>query len=171
MEKLYVFAKALNRKLPRRQVRLPYEIRDAADLDSFRLQETYSGSIELEKEQGVIPGFGDGPLYNTEKEKDLLSHITTALNETYDINLTEDDKVDIQRIGTRLESDESLRAVLNADNPRDAKVYKFNQVLDRLLLEIVHTKLELYKKLTEPKVNEMLQRQWYEMLASEMGSA
>jgi hypothetical protein len=57
---------------------------------------------------------------------------------------------------------------LNADNPRTAKVYKFNEVLDRLLLEFVHTKLYLYKKLTEPKVNEMLKRQWYEVLASEM---
>ena len=147
---------------------LPYEIRDGVDLDSFRLQETYSGSIELEKEQGVIPGFGDGTLYNTEDEKDLLSHIITTLNETYGINLTEDDKVDIQRIRTKLEADESLRAVLNADNPRDAKVYKFNQVLDRLLLEFVHTKLDLYKKLTEPKVNEMLKRQWFEVLASGM---
>ena len=168
LEKLYVFAKALNRKLPRRQARLPYEIRDGVDLDSFRLQETYSGGIELEKEQGVVPGFGDGSLYNTEDEKDLLSHIITTLNETHGINLTEDDKVDIQRIRTRLEADESLRAVLNADNPRDAKVYKFNQVLDRLLLEFVHTKLDLYKKLTEPKVNEMLKRQWFEVLASGM---
>jgi hypothetical protein len=38
-----------------------------------------------------------------------------------------------------------------------------------LLLEFVHTKLDLYKKLTEPKVNEMLKRQWFEVLASEMG--
>ena len=37
LEKLYVFAKALNRKLPRRKTRLPYEIRDAVDLDSFRI--------------------------------------------------------------------------------------------------------------------------------------
>jgi type I restriction enzyme R subunit len=59
--------------------------------------------------------------------------------------------------------------VLNADNPHDAKVYKFNQVLDRLLLEFVHTKLDLYKKLMEPKVNEMLTRQWFEILAREMG--
>ncbi len=169
LEKLYVFAKALNRKLPRRQSRLPYEIRDAVDLDSFRLQETYSGSIELEKEQGTVPGFGDGSLYSLEDEKDLLSHIITTLNETYGINLTEDDKVDMQRIRTRLEADESLRAALTADNPRDAKIYKFNQVLDRLLLEFVHTKLDLYKKLTEPKVNEMLKRQWFEMLASGAG--
>src|SRR6476659_8210931 len=83
-----------------------------------------------------------------------------------EINLTEDDKVDIQRIRTKLEADESLRAVLNADNPRDAKVYKFNQVLVRLLLEFVHTKLDLYKKLTEPKVNETLKRQRFEVLAS-----
>jgi len=65
-------------------------------------------------------------------------------------------------------ADDVLRAVLQADNPRDAKVYKFNQILDQLLLEFVHTKLDLYKKLTEPKVNEMLKRQWYEVLASEM---
>ena len=93
----------------------------------------------------------------------------TTLNEIHGINLTEDDKVDIQRIRNRLESDESLREVLNADNPRDAKVYKFNQVLDRLLLEFVHTKLDLYKKLTEPKVNEMLKRQWFEVLSKEFG--
>lgn len=170
LEKLYVFAKALNRKLPRRVSRLPYEIRDAVDLDSFRLQETYSGSIELEKAQGTVPGFGDGGMGGASDEKDLLSHIITTLNETYGINLTEDDKVDIQRIRIRLEADESLREVLHADNPRDAKVYKFNQVLDRLLLEFVHTKLDLYKKLTEPKINEMLKRQWFEVLASETGT-
>lgn len=168
LEKLYVFAKALNRKLPRREVKLPYEIREAVDLDSFRLQETYSGSIDLEPDDGVVKGFGDGSLYSTDDEKDLLSNIVKTLNETYGLNLTDDDKVDMQKIRSRLEADESLRAVLEADNPRDAKVYKFNQVLDQLLLEFVHTKLDLYKKLTEPKVNEMLKRQWFELLASEM---
>ena len=43
-------------------------------------------------------------------------------------------------------------------------------VLHRLdfVLEFVHTKLDLYKKLTKPKVNEMLKRQWFEVLASGM---
>jgi len=170
LEKLYVFAKALNRKLPRREVRLPYEIRDAVDLDSFRLQETYSGAIDLIPQDGTVSGFGDGATYNVGDEKDLLSNIVKTLNETYGLNLTEDDKVDMQRIRTKLEADQGLRDALEADNPRDAKVYKFNQVLDQILLEFVHTKLDLYKKLTEPKVNEMLKRQWFEMLASEMGT-
>jgi len=171
LEKLYVFAKALNRKLPRRETRLPYEIRDAVDLDSFRLQETYAGSLELEKKDGIVNGFGDGGAGGASDEKDLLSHIIETLNTTYGINLSEDDRVDMQSIRTRLEADESLQAVLNADNPRDAKVYKFNQVLDRLLLEFVHTKLDLYKKLTEPKVNEMLKRQWFEVVSQELGQA
>jgi len=63
----------------------------------------------------------------------------------------------------------SLRATLKADNPRDVKYYKFNEVFNSILLEFVHTKLDLYKKLTEPKVNEMLKRQWIELLASGFG--
>jgi type I restriction enzyme R subunit len=168
LEKLYVFAKALNRKLKRREVRLPYEIRDAVDLDSFRLQETYSGSLELEKKQGSIPGFGDGSMGGASDEKDLLSHIIETLNTTHGINLSEDDKVDISRFETKVMSDEELMTVMKADNPRDAKIYKFNQVFDRLLLEFVHNKLDLYKKMTEPKINEMVKRQWFEVLASDM---
>ena len=171
LEKLYVFARALNRKLPRRQQRLPYEIRDAVDLDSFRLQETYSGKIDLEKEDGLVSGFGDGMAINMSDEKDLLSNIIKTLNETYGTNLTDDDKVDIQSIRSRLEADEALQAVLSADNPRDAKIYKFNQVLDKLLLEFVHTKLDLYKKLTEPKVNDALKRQWFDEVTQAMGGA
>ncbi len=170
LEKLYVFAKALNRKLPRRQVRLPYEIRDGVDLDSFRLQETYSGSIELEKTQGTVPGFGDGGMGGATDEKDLLSHIITTLNETYGINITEDDKIDMTRLLNNYKTNEELRGVMVADNSREAKKYKADQVLDDLLVEFVHTKLDLYKKLTDSKINEMLKRQWFEVLASEMGS-
>jgi type I restriction enzyme, R subunit len=139
------------------------------DLDSFRLQETYSGAIDLEEQDGTVAGFGDGSLYSVDDERDLLSNIVKTLNETYGLNLTEDDKVDMQRIRSRLEADQGLRAALEADPPCDAKVYKFNQVFDQLVLEFVHTKLDLYKKLTEPKVNEMLKRQRFEVLANEIG--
>ena len=49
--------------------------------------------------------------------------------------------------------------------------YKFNQVLDQILLEFVHTKLDLYKKLTEPKVNELFKRRWFEGYVREFGGA
>lgn len=169
LEELYVFARHLNKKLPRREQRLPYEVQDAVDLDSFRIQETYTGSIDLQKDDGLVKGFSTDMKTNSEDEKDLLSHIITVLNETYGINLSEEDRVDIQLIRTRLEADEELRTVLQADNPRNAKIYKFNQVLDKLLLEFVHTKLDLYKKLTDPKVNSVLKQRWFDLLADEIG--
>jgi len=168
LEKLYVFAKALDRKLPRRKQRLPNEIRDAVDLDSFRLQETYSGAIGLEQEDGVVPGYSNGIMIATEDEKDLLSNIIKTLNDTYGLNLTEEDKVDIQNIKIKLEENEALQAVMQADNPPDVVRYKFNQVVDQILLEFVHTKLDLYKKLTDPKVNELFKRRWFEGYVSEM---
>ncbi len=171
LEKLYVFAKGLNRKLPRRKVRLPYELKDAVDLDSFRLQQTYSGAIELEPEDGLLGGYTNGGTIHTEDEKDLLSNIIKVLNDTYGLNLTEEDKVDLVRIRTRLEENEDLRAVLQADNPINVVRYKFNQVVDQMLLEFVHTKLDLYKKLTDPKVNELFKRRWFEGYVREYGGA
>ncbi len=169
LEKLYVFGKALNRKLPRRKQRLPNEIREAVDLDSFRLQETYSGAIGLEQENGVVSGYSNGIMITTEDEVDLLSNIIKTLNDTYGLNLTEEDKIDIQNIKIKLEENEELQAVMQADNPPDVVRYKFNQVIDQILLEFVHTKLDLYKKLTDPKVNELFKARWFEGYVSEMG--
>ncbi len=169
LEKLYVFAKSLNRKLPRRENLLPYEVRDAVDLDSFRLQETYSGEIALTEEDGTVPGFGNGVMFSPDEERDLLSNIIKSLNEVYGINLTDEDRVDVQNVLHKVQEHEGLRTVMDADNPLDVKRYKFNQVLDEMLLEFVHLKLDLYKKLTDPKVNAMLKRQWFDGYVQGLG--
>ncbi|MGI6740130.1 MAG: type I restriction endonuclease subunit R [Brevefilum sp.] len=166
LEKLYTYAKALNRKLPRREIKLPFEVLDAVDLESLRLQETFSDRIPISTEEITIPGIGEGSPVTYEDERDVLSAIIKSLNETYGINLTPEDRLDIQRIKEKLDADENLTAVLVADNTREAKENKFNETLDELLLNFVHTKLDLYKKLTEPNVNQMLKRQWFETMAS-----
>ena len=171
LEKLYVFAKGLNRKLPRRKVRLPYELKDAVDLDSFRVQQTYAGTLELEPEDGTLKGYANGGAFSPEEEKDLLSNIIKVLNDTYGLNISEEDKVDLVRIRTRLVENEDLQAVMQADNPVDVVRYKFDQVVDEILLEFVHTKLDLYKKLTDPKVNELFKRRWFEGYVQEFGEA
>ena len=40
--------------------------------------------------------------------------------------------------------------------------YKFNTVVDDLLLEFVNDKLELYRKLSDQKVNMMFKSRWFE---------
>lgn len=81
---------------------------------------------------------------------------------TVDFNLTEEDKVGIGHIRTKLEDNEELRAVMDGNNTLENKRYKFEQILDSLLLEFVHDKLDLFKKLTEPKANSFLKSRWFE---------
>jgi type I restriction enzyme R subunit len=163
LEKLYVFARNLNRKLPRRKDQLPYEIRDAIDLESFRIQETASEfKITLVKTNGEAKGIQLGTPKHTEDEKDLLSNIIKTLNDTYGLELTEDDKIDIGRMQEKLRKRDDLREVMTSSNTLENMRYKFDKVVDDLLLDFVHTKLDLYKKLSDPKVNPIFKSKWFE---------
>ena len=162
LEELYVFAKNLNRKLPKRKKHLPHEIIDAVDLDSFRIQETFKGYLPLVKDNSGVPGITGGRPQHEEGEKDLLSHIIKTLNETHGLNLTEEDKVDIERVMDKLEENEELREVMNANNTLENIRYKFDKVVDSVLWGFVNNKIDLYKKLTDPAVNAMFKQKWFE---------
>jgi len=162
LEKLYVFARHLNRKLPKRKATLPTDVLDAVDLDSFRIQQTFKGRIKLEGEDGGVTGISEGTPHFAGDEKELLSHIVTTLNETYGLNLTDEDKVDVEGMTTKLKENEELKAVMISNNTLDNKKYKFDKVVDDLLLDFVHTKIGLYKKLTDPRVNTLFKRKWFD---------
>lgn len=173
LEKLYVFARNLNRKLDKRtSAGLPFEVVDAVDLDSFRIQQTYEGSIELEKDDGrVYPIPTGGGMKVPEPEVDYLSHIIATLNETYGIDLTERDKVQVQQIITDVETDEGVQAVLTGNNTMTSKKHKVHQVIDARILDQVHTSIDLYKKLTDPQVNEAFKRRLFERLLRQFSSS
>ena len=112
------------------------------------------------KEDAAIYSPGDNGQARPEHETNFLSAIVTLLNDIYGLNLTDDDRVDIERIKITLESDDGLQVVFTGEAMR----YKFEQTLDMLILEFVHKKLDLYKKLTEPDTNAMFKQKWFEEL-------
>jgi type I restriction enzyme R subunit len=162
LEKLYVFARNLNRKLPKRKGRLPVEVQDSVDLDSFKIQRTFKGTIKLDTENGIVQPIKTGTSQHADDEKDLLSNIINVLNETFGADLSEDDKVDLERVQEELHQHEGLRDVMISNNTLQNKKYKFNKVVDDILLEFVNSKLDLYKKLSDPKVNVMFKSRWFE---------
>ncbi|KAF5428674.1 type I restriction enzyme, R subunit [Candidatus Methanophagaceae archaeon] len=162
LEELYAFVKNLNRKLPKREKHIPTEIREAVDLDSFRIQETFKGGLPLTKTDSEISGITNGRSQHAEDDIDLLSHIINVLNETYGLNLTDDDKVDIEQIKIKLEENEELRDVMNANNTLENIRYKFDKVVDLELRGFVNTKIDLYKKLMDPAVNAMFKQKWFD---------
>ena len=162
LEKLYVFARSLNKKLPKREHPDVSDVLEAVDLDSFRVQKVHTGlKLGLESEDSELPGIGDGVSTLAESEEDWLSNIIRALNDAHQIDFTEEDKVDIATIRGKVNEDEELRQVMEGDNTESNRHYKFGQVLDTILLDFVNNKVELYNKLSRPEIKEYLKNRLY----------
>src|SRR5207249_10311730 len=54
LEKLYVFARHLRRLLPADRAELPREVQQNIDMESYRIQQTGSGRIALERKTGLL---------------------------------------------------------------------------------------------------------------------
>ena len=163
LEKLYIFSHSLNKKLPRREHSDLQGLLASVDLDSFRVQKTHESlHLSLEESDSEVEGIGSDVAPRREPEQDFLSNILDALNSAYQTDFTSEDKVDIENVYQKVRQHTELRQVIAGDNTETNKRYKFDQVIDEILLDFVNNKLELYTKLSKPEINANLKRQLYQ---------
>ena len=169
LEKLYVFVVALAKALPYERQTLPYEILSEAELDSYKIKYLYTQKLELQGGDSSMEGMrpGDG-ITGGEDELDFLSNIIKQLNDTFGIELTDDDKLDLDKMKEKVMANEELMEFFNPDNTRENIKEKFDHELDEELLTFISTKLDLYKKLTEERANTMLKRLWFNELYNQL---
>ena len=162
LEKNYVFLSALFKKLPFTRTELPTEVLGEIDLDSYKLQHLFTVDLELQTAntamQGMTPG---GPAKPADDEFEWLTKIIKVLNDTFGIEVTEDDKVEIARMKENIYSNDDLMSYFNTRNSKDNIKDKFSDSIDNELLNFINTKLELYNKLSEDKVNLMFKTMWF----------
>ena len=172
LEKLYIFGHSLNKKLPKREHADLQDLLESVDLDSFRVQKTHDSlQLSLEETDSEIEGFGSDVAPRKDPEQDFLSNIIDALNDAYQTDFTTEDKVDIATIHQKVHENEELRQVIEGDNSERNKRYKFDDVIDDILLSFVNSKLELYTKLSKPEINADLKRQLYRAYLEQPSSA
>ena len=76
LEKLYIFSRHLNKKLPKRDQPDHQDVLDSVDLDSFRVQRTHDSlQLSLEAEDSEVEGIGSDVATIRDPERDLLSII------------------------------------------------------------------------------------------------
>ena len=132
LEKLYVFGRSLNKKLPKREHPDLQDVLESVDLDSFRVQKTHDRlQLPLEATDSEVEGIGSDVAIIREPEQDFLSNIVDALNTAYQTDFTTEDKVDIETIHQKVHENEELRQVMEGDNTETNKRYKFEQVINR----------------------------------------
>ena len=169
LEKLYVFTRNLNRKLPPREGGgLPKDILDEVDLESFRIQETYEGSLSLDQQDGEVRGISTDVGRGTpEPDTDYLSNIVTVLNDTYGLDLDGRDKIRVEEIVEDVEADESVENVMTGPNSRSNKRHHVNEVIDKHIIAQVRHSTELFNKLSDPNVNKEFKRRLFSRLVTQ----
>lgn len=156
LEKAFNFLKYLNSKLPKRNSD-NFDLSNYVDLDSLRIQKSHermeglTGTVHVDSplEFDILPV--KDPI------TDLLSEIIKQLNERYGLNLTEDDKLNMERVRKGLDEDEDVRVYMEGDSSLENKKVYFKEQFDERMVGLVKDSLDFYKKLeNQPEAKNMI---------------
>jgi type I restriction enzyme R subunit len=151
LEKLYVFAKYLRRLLPADREALPREVQQNIDMESYRIQQTGSGKIALDRKIGVLdPVSTKSPNGAAREELESLSRIIAELNERFGLNLGPEHRVTLGQMMDKLDEDAGLDAAARV-NTRENVRLTFDQKVEHVIQEIVDSNFELYKRITDDR--------------------
>jgi len=165
LEKLYILTKPLLSKLLARldPADVPDELLQYVDIDSYRIQQSRSGTVQLEEGEDPLPpqttggsaGGGDsgGP-------KEPLSKILERLNEKFGYDFTEEDRVFIEQLEQKLKDHDAVQKSIEVNDESDARL-TFDDVAEDELQDMVDRNFQLYKKITD---NEAFGRMLFDFL-------
>lgn len=165
LEKLFIFLKLLIKKLPKRTDTLPYEVLEAADMDSYKVVQTGTAPIDLENKEGEVKPMGGGEVMTTRPgEDDALSRIIHDINERFGTQFSESDKVILNSISKKMLEDPVLDGSI-MNNSKDSAKIKFNELFQGELVEVLNSHFDLYKKLDEnPELRQYVNERIFEFI-------
>ena len=169
LEKLYIFLKFLIRKLPKRENPLPYEVLEAIDMETYRIEKKGETNVQLENTEGVIDPMGSGDGKGVvEDERDALSRIIKEINERYGTNFSDADRVILNDLSKRLLMSEVLQGSVK-NNSKDAAKLKFDQLFQDELVGVLDNHFSLYQKLDQsPELKKFVQERVFEYVVKKM---
>jgi len=154
LEKFYQFTRHLLRKLKLPDDPLPLEITKNINMDSYRVQQTSSGTIKLMDEDGQLkPISALGTGRPQQEDPAPLSQIIEYINEHFGTDFTKADKVKFfaENMGRRLEDQEGLRRALDTGvNPsEETRKLAFDTFFGDTLEDMIDSDFDIYKKIKD----------------------
>ena len=149
LEKLYAFGRLLLRKLPASLERLPLEIQQNIDIESYRIKQTSKGPIPLPRGEKELNPIGPKEIYTLgHDELEPLSQILRDLNEHFGTDFTEEDKLCLVEIEQRLAYNTALEASVRVNPPENARL-TFDLVVNDLLQDMIDGHFKFYKHVND----------------------
>ena len=161
LEKTFVFLKYLNKKLPKRQTQ-KFDLSDTIDLDSLRIQKIHEHIEGPVREDTILnpPDFETTGIQ--EPEYDFLSEIINQVNNTYGVNLTDEDRLDLSRLSKRLMDDPEVEKYMKGNNTEENKRNFFKEQFDGMMIDYINERFDFYKKMDDnPSMKNLIFQMMY----------
>jgi type I restriction enzyme R subunit len=149
LEKLYVFAKFLRRKLPVERDELPVEVLRSIDIESYRIRRTSSGRFTPDHgDPNLAPLSGVTGRFRDDDPREALSKIIQELNERFGVELTEADRVTIEYVQGQIDQSAAIIDSLKV-NPLDKVRLTFEHVAGDVIQDVYKSNFNFYRLVSD----------------------
>jgi len=146
LERLYVFARHLAQKLPKRNSGASYQFDDEVKLEYYRLQKVSEGSITLKDgEARRLDGPSDVGSAKLRETGVPLSQIIDVLNDRFGTDFNQADQLFFDQIVEAAMTDANLQVSAKV-NPADKFELLFKNVIERLFAERMDQNEDIFVK-------------------------
>lgn len=151
LEKLFAYGRLLLTKLPKRDISERLKLTDEVALQYYRLQKIAEGAIALEPQgEYGLNGQVDTGMTKEKEEKARLSEIIDVLNERFNTDFAEADRLFFDQIESELVNDENM---INqaTNNSIDNFKYGFEERFIEKLIDRMDQNQEIFSKILDDK--------------------
>jgi len=163
LEKLYIFNKYLQKKLPTINNPLPYTVLQDVDMDSYKI--VYKGQKELKlREDGELEPISAGVGEYAPEINEKLSKIIKDLNDAFATDFTQDDKLFLGRVKDNLLANYGLLNKLENNSKENVKAV-FDKYFNEEMTKLLNSNMKFYKKLVDnPKLKTKLKTSLFDLV-------
>ena len=149
MHKEYVFCSYLLKLLPNTTVEM-LDLEGALKLEYYKLEQTFKGDITLREEVGVYePASGKGKAVPEVKEP--LEEVIEKINQLFNGNFTDGDRVLLYALHDRLKGDKKLAKIAKSSDPQVFSESIFPKTFDEVAQDSYVEQTEAFTSLFENK--------------------
>ncbi len=170
-----MFGRLLLKSLPAEEGRPSLHLAETIDLESYRVQQTHSGTIGLDDENGWLDPLSelDGVLAD-EPEKAALSQIIEELNERFGTEFDEGDRVFFAELKTRLTENESLHESVRVNSRENVRLLH-DTLFMAVLQTMIDSNFDIFKRINDneefgQQVREAIFEQVYREVLAKLAS-
>lgn len=147
LEKLYSFGRFLLTKLPKVDYTERLKLDNEVALEYYRLQKIAEGDLVLQIQgKHDLDPVTEAGIGRPKDEKDILSNIINLLNEKYNFDFTDQDRLYFEQIEQALYENDDLK-IRAKNNPIENFKYAFDEVFIQTLIDRMDANAEIFDKI------------------------